>query len=350
MAISQGGATQWLSPSLPFATIGSGERATARVTDSRIPAVAYLICAFVDSIEIWPLCAIAFPRWGVMRSGDSLRVGKAEITFYHSHDEPTRDSPRDKSIAPSTMPIRHDKPFSAISGHPPNPTRIVICCFGMCRYKTLRRRVTIMGEDHPSTLRLYGFGLTACSHAIIAVNGSVWLMDLTFPEAKSEEQWAMPLALTPQSLGRGQATIAADWGPTARGLLEPIKEAPPIRDGNDFSSSQAALQAPGPPVGKTLAISSYRSLPTVTNLKLSGNDGVSETPLNSQNPVDPERVSSAETLATRITDRLGSIQKSKSIKRRILSVICIFVVLLVILPLLWWPIIRLMLPLINDGA
>jgi hypothetical protein len=349
MAISQGGDIRWLSPSLPFATIGSGERATARVTDSRIPQMAYLICAFADSIEVWPLCAIAFPRWGVMRSGDSLRVGKAEITFYHSHDETKPDSPRDRPINPSAMPVRHGNFFSAITGHPPNPPRIVICCFGMCRYKTLRRRVTIMGEDHPSTLRLYGFGLTACSHAIIAVNGSAWLIDLTFPETKSEEQWAMPLAPTPQSLGRGQATIAADWGPTASGLLEPHGEAPPVRDGNDFSTLQAAQQAPGGPAGKNL-VSSYRSLPNVTNLKLSDTVGTSETPLNSQKSVDPERVSSAETLTTRITDRLASIQQSKSIKRRILSVICIFVVLLVILPLLWWPIIRLMLPLINDGV
>ena len=141
----------------PVALLGNHPSCDVRVGGSHGPAVAYVVAAFPDAVEVWPLDAVAFPRWGVIHSHHELLVGSHRISIEHPAATPGGTLPPDlPELAISTMLVWDRQP----------------------RAKVFRRRVTIIGESHPSVMRLHDRGLRACDHAAIVHQRSLWLLDL----------------------------------------------------------------------------------------------------------------------------------------------------------------------------
>src|SRR6056297_2556531 len=164
MVISDREGERWLEPSLPFALIGSHPCCEGRIDEIRVPPVAYFACCFDDSIEVWPVCPIAFPRWGLNEPEHSLAVGKHRVSLFHqSHRKWEKVAGRGN---------RPTNTFHTVRGVDNVVRQITLDWDGKNRKKTLDRRVLIMGDDHPSTLRLYGQGLTRCNYAVVSTGAS----------------------------------------------------------------------------------------------------------------------------------------------------------------------------------
>jgi hypothetical protein len=118
--------------------------------------VVYFACCFEDSIEVWPTAAIAFPRWGIIQPEHELLVGRHRLALYH----PSVD-------AAHPPPLVNSRDLAAR-----------LTWGGRDHRKIFRRPVTILGESHPSILRLHGQGLYLCDTAAVAQNAQLWLVDL----------------------------------------------------------------------------------------------------------------------------------------------------------------------------
>ena len=146
---------QTIKPRTPFVLIGSDSQCEICLDEPQLPPVAYLVCNFARAVEVWPTAAIAFPRWGVMRSGDDLVVGGSRIRIDH----------------PSLSGGTTDKPT-------PPGLDVSFRWNGVTRTCLLKRAVTIMGSGQPSVLRLQGQQLLPCDHAIVVQDGQLWLINL----------------------------------------------------------------------------------------------------------------------------------------------------------------------------
>ncbi len=211
ICLSRGDDGNLVEPNLPFAFIGSHESCAVKIEDLRVPPIVYLACCFPDSIEVWPLCAIAFARWGPIRSIEELVVGKTVLTFSHAgfggqltnrnfHRQPGLPLVRPDSDAASP----NTNATSTISRNP----YLALHCVDKFRSKELRRRVTIMGGGHPSTLRLRGHGLAMCDHAIISFEGRVWLIDLKPRRDSASADWVRELSAGSPPKGIGSMRVS----------------------------------------------------------------------------------------------------------------------------------------------
>lgn len=167
---------------LPFALIGSHPLCGIRITDRRVPAVAYFACAFDDSIEVWPLCPLAFPQWDVVSSQHAILVGQHRIRLMHETHLRWQQVSSDTSESEDIYSYFTD-PRSAISlFQTPAATNtrldLELQWDGTRHAQPFARRVIIVGADHPSTLRLRDLGLSLCDHALVASGDSVWTIRL----------------------------------------------------------------------------------------------------------------------------------------------------------------------------
>ncbi len=154
---------------LPFALIGSGAHCHLRLPVQDDLETAYFACNFNDRIEVWPLCAIAFPAWGIIPQDVEVLLGQYRLRF-------------EKSLSP-----RHDR-----SGWNLHPDQVSINALSALQSdveltmvwgqksvtKKIARSVTIIGSQHPSVWRTRGRGMLACDHAIVCVQNRIWLVDL----------------------------------------------------------------------------------------------------------------------------------------------------------------------------
>ena len=170
IAICSGSDEQWIEPALPFALLGSHPCCTARIDEPRIPAVAYIACCFEDSIEVWPTCPIAFPRWGEVEPEHQLLVGKKRLSLVHQKHRAWQGLTSEDDPAPEKFPT--------VGKIESIDRKITIDWDGVPRSKLLSRRVMIIGDDHPSTIRLHQQNLQRCDHAVISVGGSAWIVNL----------------------------------------------------------------------------------------------------------------------------------------------------------------------------
>ena len=136
--------------------IGSAPSCDICLDEPQLPPVAYLICNFERSVEVWPTSAIAFPRWGVMLPGQDLVVGRTRISVNHP------------SLTPNANPKSEQVDLN-----------VQFDWHGSVRKSRLRRPVTIMGSDQPSVLRLQGQRLHKCDHALVAQGSDLWLINLS---------------------------------------------------------------------------------------------------------------------------------------------------------------------------
>jgi hypothetical protein len=107
-------------------------------------------------VEAWPLAPLAMARSGPLQPGARLSIDSCRISVELS------DSDSEKS--PSLRL--------------PDPLSLEI--FGVEKQwqANHRRAITIMGDDHPSLLRIGGAGLRPCHAAFISLSEGLWYIDL----------------------------------------------------------------------------------------------------------------------------------------------------------------------------
>lgn len=161
---------QWIELERPFALIGPHPDCDIRLEDDRLPDVVYFCARVDDSIQVWPLCALAFSQWGTITPSKTLFVGKTRIRFLGAeHDEfPSETEAATRPTAGS----------SEVARSAANRQNLIFDWGEGFVAKGIRRSVTLIGESHPSTLRLHGYGLQTCHLAVIEQGRGVWVIDL----------------------------------------------------------------------------------------------------------------------------------------------------------------------------
>ncbi len=157
--VDDGSKVTWIDLKRPYALIGSHSCCTLRIRGAHVPEVAYFLCCLRDRVEIWPTAAIAFPRWGEIGPDLQVVLGPCSLTFHLAKALPGRNQPG-SFLADCEIETRLSWP-------------------GQDFPKTFRRPVTVIGDDHPSVLRLHGRGLTRCHYAAVVQDESAWLVDLS---------------------------------------------------------------------------------------------------------------------------------------------------------------------------
>lgn len=190
--VFDGSRTKWINLTRPFALIGSHPCCALRIRGLHVPEVAYIACCLRNHIEVWPTAPIAFPRWGVIDSQTEVVVGPCSMTFHHAADGDQSFDGRNLHEADS---LRQRNPRVAEAGLPSNAAHLadseVETCFfwsGNELPRTLRRPVTVIGDDHPSILRLHKCGMGVCNFAAVVQDQKLWLLDLSAKMMKRRER------------------------------------------------------------------------------------------------------------------------------------------------------------------
>ena len=181
----------WLEMQKPFALIGSHPRCDIQIGSAHTASVVYFACCFEDSIEVWPTAAIAFPRWGIVQPEHELLVGRHRLALHHPSVDAAHPPPL---YNPRALPVR-------------------LSWGGREHRKVFRRPVTILGESHPSILRLHGQGLYLSDTAAVAQDGDLWLVDLVPDRWASAATPVRHLATTDQTHRIGRVTIRLEPSP-----------------------------------------------------------------------------------------------------------------------------------------
>lgn len=193
---------------LPFALIGSDVHCHPRLPIQDDLKTAYLACNFDDRIEIWPLCAIAFPAWGIIPPLVEVLVGQYRLRFEKcaktSDPRAAWSQPADAALISLATPV--------VSG-----VELTMAWEHKSVTKAIARSVTILGSQHPSVWRTRGRRMLPCDHAIICDRGRVWLLDL-HPLEKRLKNPAVYELLTDGTyyqvgdmrLSRGPASVECD--------------------------------------------------------------------------------------------------------------------------------------------
>ncbi|MEM9588190.1 MAG: hypothetical protein AAGA03_12990 [Planctomycetota bacterium] len=214
VAIESQGSEQLLQIQLPFLLIGSHPLCEVQIAGTRVPAVAYAAFCFADAVEVWPVAPIAFPVWGSINASTELLVGGRRLRFRHASLD--GKSPPDGDV-PNEWP----------SIHSPELPQISIRWEGERRLKRLTRRVTIYGDEHPSTLRLHDQGLARCDQAMIAAEEKLYLVNLNpehadHPPVRQLGESPIQVGQTALALSRETAKAAELDDSSANNLLRQV--------------------------------------------------------------------------------------------------------------------------------
>lgn len=169
-----------------------------QIGDSKLPSVVYLVVACGDRIEVWPTCPLAFPIWGRVSKNHVLLVGKSRIQFY------LKDEPKLAVEDEDSLDISLEDGFGAGIDLPVDPTQtdpirpgrqmilpttaqLILDWGSGPKPKSLNRNVSIIGEDHPSLVRLHRADLYRCDHGVVCYGDDVWLIEL-HPERLAKDE------------------------------------------------------------------------------------------------------------------------------------------------------------------
>lgn len=338
IAVIERGIEHWIEPELPFALIGSHPCCTVQIDEPRVSPYVYFACCFADSVEVWPLCPIAFPRWGVILPEHSLAVGRKRISLFHQSHSLWPDiadrggSTEDKETSPSiAQGVKRE---------------ITLDWDGKQRQKMLARRVMILGGEHPSTLRLYGQGLAPCDHAVVCDGTSVWLVNLTpgLQDAKAE-RLCRPLksASTPEIIGDikvrlGKVIEPSDQSNSSISLsgLSSLASKTSLTGKKDRPSQDHRSTKGGTPKRRKAERPKRKS---ATNFPV---EKASSHLSNHANRTTPEALTSS------LTDRLVRIDHARFTKRRILIISTISLGFLAALAIVLWIVFVLLIPKVTE--
>jgi hypothetical protein len=227
--VSTRGEKSWVELPKPYALIGSHPRCDIQISGNRIPSVAYLVVICADRIEAWPVCAIAFPVWGVIEESTQILVGKSRIQFV---SEISPDWPQAKASQPGDALNDAGPVISAA----PLPDASLFFDWGRGkREKPLNRRVSILGDDHPSLIRMRRVGLEQCDRGIVCLDRRVWMIELHPERISAEEPLVQRLDALEAPIELGRTKI---W---AGQPANPRSTADEFSDGGSDGGSDANL-------------------------------------------------------------------------------------------------------------
>ena len=154
---------------LPFALIGSHPACNVQLAGVRAPRFSYLAIIIEDTVQVWPLCALAYSQWGDLPDGEKLRIGHAKIMLTAVPKEcPTEQHAQADTKNSKTLNFDLETDSLVVQ----------IGLLGKEYSFVIGRHVVIVGEDHPSTLRIRSAGLKKCGYAIIASQDGCWIIEL----------------------------------------------------------------------------------------------------------------------------------------------------------------------------
>ena len=190
---------QWIELQRPYALIGPHPDCDIRLEDDRLPDVVYFCARVDDSIQVWPLCALAFSEWGTIQPGKTLFVGKTRIRFLGAEHS---EFPGGAQTA--SRPEKHLKETPRTAK---NRQNLIFDWGEGFVAKGIRRSVTIIGESHPSTLRLHGYGLQTCHMAVVEQNREVWVIDLDLSGRSCKSPLAYRLGVGKEAIRVGMVDV-----------------------------------------------------------------------------------------------------------------------------------------------
>ncbi|MDM4018866.1 hypothetical protein [Roseiconus lacunae] len=158
----------------PFALVGTHPRCQVRLDYKRLPEVVYFIVIIGDRVQAWPLCGVAYPIWGNLKPGRQLLIGKIRVNI----SAQPNDAPWDHATPPPPGEAVNDV-SELPSPEPETPRGILLLDWGEeIQTRKLTRSVTILGDAHPSLMRLHGVGLRDCELAIVSAGERIWAIQL----------------------------------------------------------------------------------------------------------------------------------------------------------------------------
>lgn len=295
---------------LPFALIGSDVHCHPRLPVHELKT-AYFACNFDDRIEIWPLCAIAFPAWGTIPSIAQVPIGQYRLRF---------EKCRKTGDPPLPWNLRADAALLAFINPVVSEVELTMAWKNKSVTKAITRSVTILGSQHPSMWRTGGLGMRPCDHAIVCERGRVWLVDLD-PSKKRLENPAVYEILAngeyyqvgEMRLSRGPAStqcavsVARHQQPQSR-IARPVLRQQPVSSSSTVAATQRVSC-----VAKFAAL--YRSAAQPPSARLLGNvcgSSVSHGVL--------EGFDCPEVFTSRLTGRMVSINQNRFTRVKLIRV------------------------------
>ncbi|QDV82929.1 hypothetical protein [Planctomycetes bacterium TBK1r] len=277
----------WVELPLPFALIGSHERCQVHVEYKRLPPVVYFAVVCGSRVEVWPLCGIAFPIWGRIKSDTQLLVGKQRLSLMSDAD-PNWMPPM--VLAERTADETEAIGQSSTEAEPADAVLVMDWGTGE-QTRRLSRQVTILGEGHPSSMRMHGLGLRICELGIVCVGKRVWAVQLNPDSLPDGDPMVRELIPGGQSIWVGNVHLWANkLGSRAdRRFGDPLAENPP---------SEATPTMPGAAAGdKDDAVPQESSRPIVVV------DQPHRRPMSSITRSNPQHINT-DRVASDFTDRL----------------------------------------------
>lgn len=176
---------------LPFARVGSHPQCELRLDG--LPPLAYLICVYDGVAESWPLAPLALARSGPLKPGDRLSIDGRRVSVELSE--------------------------GAGKGNPslrlPHHMLLDVSAGGKQWQASHRRCVTILGDDHPSMMRIPAAGLRPCHAALISLPAGLWFIDLESPSSVASQSLPLDvpfavgeLTITPRRSTAGNQELA----------------------------------------------------------------------------------------------------------------------------------------------
>jgi hypothetical protein len=228
----------------PFALIGSHPRCHVRLEYKRLPPVVYLAVCYGKRIEVWPLCAVAYPAWGPIRGKTPLLVGGTRVHLVGESDAGW-------AAAQPTQPGDAVNDFTALPENVSPAADLIMDWGDGPQARKLNRRVSILGEDHPSLMRMHGLALRRCELGIVCAGERVWAIQLNPDALAADEPLVRELVPGERSAWVGHVHLWANQpGPVATArfgsLLRPAHEAAGGNGkaaGNGSSNGQASPSA-----------------------------------------------------------------------------------------------------------
>ena len=171
----------WTDLKMPFALIGSHPRCHIQIEYNRLPPVVYFAVACGPKIEVWPLCEIAFPIWGRLKPDTRIMIGRTRLRL--KGDRLASLPPSVNSPAPDDQDSYNELMEDLESAQ----ASLVMEWETGERVRKLNRRISVLGEGHPSLMRMHGLGLRTCELGVICVGMRIWVIQLN-PDAIAENE------------------------------------------------------------------------------------------------------------------------------------------------------------------
>jgi hypothetical protein len=331
--------SHWIDLNRPFALVGSDPRCAVQIGDSRLPAVVYLVVACGDRIEVWPTCPLAFPIWGRVKKNHVLLVGNSRIRFHFKEDDdqPAAGAsflrPDDEpepvfgaGILPRSNPEQDDDSVASAPHFSTPMARLILDWGSGPRHKSLNRNVMIIGEDHPSLIRLHGSELDRCSHGVVCIGHDVWLIDLHPERLAAGEEIIQHLIPGNPSILLGDVHVWVEGAePVDPATL--AKSEQPVDRGRSVAIVTSEREF-GPPLARSLS-----------------DHGTKMHRVPSVGETDEEEV---ENWTMDLTDRLLEKNARKSLRRRIFKVVALTLLSLMAMLVVAVVLVRGVLPIIRS--